>query len=155
MQKVKWELVNLGEVKMAIDGFGIKIINQDMEIDTLADKILFFSSAGNKTPIIDQSKIHYSNDQRYMLIFGELGFSYVFDSKTNSFSLYKSAIFYNGENSGSENAICGNETCHIHANNHIYYIQFPFIEYSKFNTAVEKYLKERGNQVTHLKNLRF
>jgi len=146
----RFEYKELGEFKMDVPGWGIRIINKDKIIDALADKYVFI---GHKT---DPTKITHSKDNRYYFIHGDFKDTYVFDSEENKFSMHTIRTYVEGRYLvGHEMAIMGEETLHLDdSNNKHYFIQFPFVECDQLHKTIEKYFLERRKQIDHMKGIK-
>jgi len=144
----KFILNSMGEAGMGgAQIFGLTIETPKGVINLLEKKIIFVSPDETEA----KKKIFADETNTFYVIEGEF-FTYIFNSESEEFSIYKATI--RGENGVwcAENPILGEKVYHINSHNQHYYIQFPFVRYSEFDAVWNTYEQKRLEQIHHLKS---
>jgi hypothetical protein len=144
---MNYKLHDLGEFRMGASGVGITFIIGSNEHDALSDIIVFC----NETEESVENNFTYSTDGRHVIVKGIFD-TFVIDLKKEEISLFKTTV-RRKQTWSEELAIFGNTTRHINAADGThYYIQFPFVPFSKFKHTHDEFKSIRRKQLYEITN---
>ena len=143
--KYKVEINGLGEIRMGAEAFGLKVITETGEFNSLWDEPVLVGDD-------DYSKvIEKSNDGNALCINGQFA-TYILNLKENTISLYKVTVRGSNNEWSEETPIFGPDKTHISGFKKHYYIQFPFVKDIELHTYVSKYVQLRQTQIEEAVN---
>jgi hypothetical protein len=139
------ELVPIQEVAMGCESYGIRIRTRFGNIENFSN-----------LPVVvghdDHSKCtEISSCKQYLCIRGAFT-TWIVDLKSQTISVYKTTIRTQGNEWSEEQAVFGKIRHHISSFNRHYYLQFPFVEKSKFENVYKKYEALREKQIEEASN---